>query len=173
MRVLASLSAIQGCGGLRAPINAAALLFLVCPAIASEPIIGQASVIDGDTIEIHGTRIRLEGIDAPESGQRCIGKASGAEIRCGQRAAFFLADMIGRHVVSCMESGKDRYKRTLARCEVGGQDVGAAMVKSGWAMAYVRYSSEYIPQEAEARTAELGIWATEFVPPWDWRRGAR
>lgn len=150
-----------------------AMLLLASHALAAEPIAGQASVIDGDTIEIHGQRIRLEGIDAPESGQRCIDLMSGVEIRCGQRAAFHLADMLGRHTVTCIESGRDRYKRVLARCDVGGRDVGAEMVRAGWAMAYTRYSREYEPQEAEARAVGVGIWATEFVAPWDWRRGAR
>lgn len=134
---------------------------------------GRASVIDGDTIEIHGTRIRLEGIDAPESRQTCTDKASGEAIRCGQKAAFFLADMLVEHTVTCTEDSKDRYGRALAHCQVKGQDVGAAMVRAGWALAFVRYSREYLPQEAEARAAGAGMWATEFVAPWDWRKGAR
>lgn len=138
-----------------------------------EPIVGQASVIDGDTIEIHGVRIRLEGIDAPESRQTCKSKGGDEVFRCGQRAAFYLADMLGEHTVSCTESGKDRYKRTLAHCSVQGQDVSAAMVKAGWALAFVRYSKEYVTQEDEARADGAGMWATDFVPPWDWRRGAR
>lgn len=158
-------------------MRAPALYFLAVlaasPAVAAEPIMGRASVIDGDTIDIHGTRIRLEGIDAPESRQRCTGRVSRVEIRCGQRAAFHLADMLARHVVTCTESGRDRYKRVLARCEVDGKDVGAEMVRAGWALAYTRYSREYEPQEADARAAGVGIWSTEFVAPWDWRRGAR
>lgn len=142
-------------------------------ALAASPIAGQASVIDGDTIEIHGTRIRLEGIDAPENRQTCKVKDTGEVIRCGQRAAFFLADILADHTVTCEESGKDRYQRTLARCNIQGQDVGAAMVRAGWALAYVRYSREYEPQEAEAHAAGAGMWGTEFVSPWDWRKGAR
>ncbi len=137
------------------------------------PLTGRASVVDGDTIEIHGTRIRLEGIDAPESRQTCADKASGEVIRCGQKAAFFLADMLAEHTVACTEDGKDRYGRSLAHCDVQGQDVGAALIRAGWALAFVRYSREYLPQEAEARAAGAGMWATEFVAPWDWRKGTR
>ncbi len=157
-------------------IPAAALvcgLLLAFPAFSSEPLAGRASVIDGDTIEIHGTRIRLEGIDAPESRQTSMAKEMGEVVRCGQKAAFFLADLLAEHVVTCTETGKDRYRRTLAHCEVEGQDVGASMVRAGWALAFVRYSREYLPQEDEARAGGAGMWATEFVAPWDWRKGTR
>lgn len=140
---------------------------------SAEPLMGRASVIDGDTIEIHGERIRLEGIDAPESRQTCTDRESGDQIRCGQRSALWLADMIGEKPVSCTESGRDRYKRVLAHCTVSGQDIGAAMVKAGWALAFVQYSREYEAQEAKARDAKAGIWQWEFVAPWDWRQGQR
>lgn len=148
------------------------IALVASPAFA-EPLAGRASVIDGDTIDIHGTRIRLEGFDAPESRQTCTDKASGETIRCGQKAAFFLSDMLAEHTVACTEMGKDRYGRTLAHCEVNGQDVGAAMVRAGWALAFVRYSREYLPQEEEARAAGAGMWATEFVPPWEWRKAQK
>ncbi|MGR7995835.1 thermonuclease family protein [Xanthobacter sp. ZOL 2024] len=142
-------------------------------AAAGEPIAGQASVIDGDTLEIHGTRIRLEGIDAPESRQTCVDRATGEAIRCGRNAAFFLADMLGEHTVTCVAAGRDRYGRMLAHCEVAGQDVGASMVRAGWALAFVRYSREYLPEEEEARIAAAGIWGTEFIAPWEWRAARR
>lgn len=150
----------------------AGLLLLALPAQAAG-IEGRASVIDGDTIEIHGERIRLEGIDAPESNQPCIHKTTGQKWRCGQRAAIWLSDMIGAQTVRCVESGRDQWKRMLAHCTVGGYDISAEMVRNGWAMAFVRYSREYVREEAEARSSGAGIWATEFVPPWDWRRARR
>lgn len=160
MRVLASLIVFS-------------IIAHVLPVVAGEPIAGRASVIDGDTIDIHGTRIRLEGIDAPESRQICTERPSGEPMRCGQRAAFFLADMLSEHTVTCVEAGRDRYKRILAHCEASGEDVGAAMVRAGWALAFVRYSREYLPQEDEARAAGAGMWATEFLAPWDWRAARR
>ncbi|MEP9376228.1 thermonuclease family protein [Aquabacter sp. CN5-332] len=150
-------------------VGVASLLLLATPALA-EHIVGRASVIDGDTIEIHGQRIRLEGIDAPESRQTCTDKKTGAAVRCGQRAAFFLADMIEARVVSCEPKGRDRYKRVLAQCKAAGRDIAAAMVDAGWALAYVAYSREYELCEAAARKARAGMWAYEFIPPWDWRR---
>lgn len=149
-----------------------AALLLVSPAHADD-LVGRASVIDGDTIEIHGERIRLEGIDAPESAQPCIHRETGQNWRCGQRAALWLDDLIGARPVTCTSAGADRYRRVLAHCSVGGRDIGAAMVRNGWAMAYTRYSDRYEPEEAEARKAGVGIWQTEFDPPWDWRRSRR
>ena len=150
----------------------AGFLILAAPAQAAG-IEGRASVIDGDTIEIHGERIRLEGIDAPESNQPCTHKDTGQTWRCGQRAAIWLSDTIGAETVICVEAGRDRWQRMLAHCTVGGNDIGAELVRNGWAMAFVRYSKEYVQQEAEARTARAGIWASEFDPPWDWRRAKR
>ena len=78
----------------------AGLLFTVAAASGASLIQGSASVIDGDTIEIRGQRIRLDAIDAPESSQPCL-DAAGKRYRCGQKSAFALADTIGRSVVSC------------------------------------------------------------------------
>lgn len=134
-------------------------------------ITGNASVIDGDTIEIHGTRIRLFGIDAPESGQSC--SAQGKNFRCGQRAALALADEIGNQVVNCQVKDRDRYGRVVAVCLAGGEDINAWMVANGWALAYRNYSHDYVSQEERAAGSKIGMWQGEFVPPWDWRRSRR
>ncbi len=73
----------------------------------------------------------------------------------------------------CEDLGRDRYKRIIGRCTVAGEDTGAWMVSQGLALAYRRYSLDYTGQEAEARAARRGIWAGEFVKPWQWRRGKR
>lgn len=136
-----------------------------------EPLVGVASVIDGDTLEIHGTRIRFHGIDAPESRQTCL--RAGEPVRCGKDAAFALSDFLGRKTVSCEPLKLDRYKRIVARCEVGKQDVEAWMVSNGHAVAYRKYSTEYVEVEELARAAKRGIWGTEFEMPWDWRKRTR
>jgi endonuclease YncB( thermonuclease family) len=138
---------------------------------SAQTIAGQASVIDGDTIEIHGTRIRLFGIDAPEGGQTCM--AQGKAFACGRRAAFALADKIGRQVVECQPKDRDRYGRVVAVCRVGGEDVNGWMVAQGWALAYRRYSLDYVSQEQRAQSSKAGMWQGQFQPPWDWRRGTR
>jgi endonuclease YncB( thermonuclease family) len=138
---------------------------------ASTPVgdlAGRASVIDGDTLEIHGTRVRLVGIDAPESDQSCE-DATGQAWRCGQQVALALADKIGQATVSCKGDEFDRYGRRLAVCRARGEDLGGWMVSAGLALAYRQYSSAYIGQEDTARAARLGLWAGAFVPPWEWR----
>lgn len=133
---------------------------------------GTASVIDGDTLDIHGVRVRLHGIDAPESGQTCR-DAQGTMYRCGQRAALALSGRIGRHPVSCTAYDTDSYGRTVAVCHQGGTDLNAWMVAGGHALAYCRYSRDYVDEEEEARQAIRGLWAGRFVAPWEWRRGGQ
>jgi len=145
----------------------------VALAIQSNPtIIGTASVIDGDTLEIHGERIRLFGLDAPESSQVCH-DANGDAWRCGREAAYFLSDLIGRSTVRCTVDGEDRYRRHIAICRVGNDDLGRTLVQAGLALAYRQYSTVYVEDEAIASQAGIGLWRREFVEPWRWRRGDR
>ena len=147
------------------------LAFFALP-VSAQTITGIASVTDGDSLEIRGTRIRLHGIDAPEGRQRCT-RPSGETWRCGQQAALALSDRIGRRSVSCMARDIDRYGRTIAVCSQDGVDLNAWMVREGWAVAYRRYSKDYVPDEADARRAGRNIWSGTFDMPWDWRRSAR
>ncbi len=135
----------------------------------SEPVAGVASVIDGDTLEIHGQRVRLFGIDAPEGGQPCE-TAQGERWRCGRDAAIALADLIGRAPIQCDPQDIDRYGRVVAVCYQGDLNIGAEMVRAGWAVAYRRYSRAYVRDEDAARLAGRGLWAGVFQMPWDWRR---
>ncbi len=146
-----------------------ALCLLATPALAD--MTGVASVLDGDTLEIHGQRIRFHGIDAPESRQLC--RLDGKPWQCGKDAANALAEKIGRRPVTCKDLGRDRYNRMVAKCIVAGEDLEAWMVTNGWALAYRRFSLDYVDAEADARAARRGIWASAFVKPWEWRRGKR
>lgn len=129
-------------------------------------------VIDGDTLHIAGQRVRLHGIDAPESAQQCK-DAKGAEYRCGQEATAALANRLGQKPISCKGTDIDRYGRIIAVCRLGAEDLNAWMVTQGWAMAYRTYSLDYVSEEGQARAARRGIWRGEFTPPWDWRASQR
>ena len=108
----------------------AGLLVMAAAASGAPLVQGTATVIDGDTIEICGERIRLDAVDAPESSQLCL-DAAGKRYRCGQKSAFALADMIGRGQVRCEPKGHDRYRRTIAVCFKGDTNLNALMVSEG------------------------------------------
>jgi len=133
---------------------------------------GVASVIDADTLEIRGARIRLTGVDAPESGQKCL-SADNKFVRCGSISANALDAWINRNPVACDVEGKDRYGRLLGECRVRGQSVQEWLVTNGYAIAYRSYSTAYVPAELAARSKKAGVWAGEFVEPWLWRQGLR
>jgi endonuclease YncB( thermonuclease family) len=142
---------------------------VVGPPSNPQTISGRASVIDGDTIEIRGERIRLFGIDAPESGQSCT--VQSRAFPAGQRAALALADKIASNIVDCRPKDTDRYGRNVNVCLVGGEDINGWMVANGWALAYRYYSRDYVSQEEQASKRKLGVWqCNDFIPPWDWRR---
>ena len=139
-------------------------------------LVGKSRVIDGDTIEIAGERIRLHGIDAPEAKQTCA--AGGKVWTCGREATAALTAKIGRNEVTCRGQVRDRYRRLIAVCYITYRrpnlfiqlDLNAFMVRKGWALAYRRYSNDYVDEEAEAKAERAGMWLGEFLAPWDWRR---
>ncbi|MXY32878.1 MAG: thermonuclease family protein [Boseongicola sp. SB0664_bin_43] len=141
-------------------------------ALAQDLVSGPARVIDGDTVEVQGVRIRMHGIDAPESEQECL-DAAGKAYSCGQVATNALASMVGRGSVGCRVRDTDRYGRLIAVCYRHGVDLNAWMVRDGHALAYRRYSGDYVPHEIAARARRAGVWQGRFVAPWDWRRGVR
>jgi endonuclease YncB( thermonuclease family) len=148
------------------------MLAYALAAVAISTLTGQASVVDADTIEIRGERIRLVGVDAPESGQKCFTHA-GKPWRCGTVAANALDTWINRNPVTCDIEGKDRYDRLLGTCRVRGEDMQAWLVANGHALAYRTYSTAYVPAELKARAAAAGMWSGDFVAPWEWRKGLR
>jgi endonuclease YncB( thermonuclease family) len=155
---------------LRQIVLAIAVL-LSAPATALAATSGPARVIDGDTIDVSGQRIRLHGIDTPEVEQSC--QRGGVSWLCGAEATKTLKGLIRGSDVSCSERDQDRYGRIVAVCYANGRDLNAAMVLLGLALAYRKYSDDYIGQEVSAKAAGRGLWGGQFVPPWDWRRGKR
>ncbi|MSO54573.1 MAG: thermonuclease family protein [Rhodospirillales bacterium] len=157
---------------LLAAVEAALLLvWALDPGDAATTLSGQAKIVDGDTLEIHGTRIALHGIDAPELGQACF--IDGAPWSCGRLAKEALRDEIGDSVVICSDMEDSRFRRVLAVCTLDGRDLGRWMVRQGWALSYRQHWTDYNRDEAVARQARLGVWRGEFRPPWDWRKNSR
>jgi endonuclease YncB( thermonuclease family) len=139
-------------------------------------IVGKATVIDGDTITINKSKIRFSAIDAPEKnyrGQTQFCKGPQGLWACGKKASSALKQLINGQEVQCTNEGNDRYGRTLSICYANGMDLQAEMVRSGMAVAYLRYSNRYENEQIEAMIAQVGIWAGPFVEPEDWRRQNR
>ena len=135
-------------------------------------IVGKATVIDGDTISINKYKIRFSGIDAPEKnyrGQTQLCKGPKGVWACGKKASSSLRQLINGQEVQCTDEGKDRYGRTLSICYANGVDLQAEMVRSGMAVAYLRYSDRYENEMVEAMNAQVGIWGGPFVEPEQWR----
>lgn len=141
---------------------------------ADEPerVVGAAVVTDGDSIRIEGTRIRLDGIDAPERRQKCK-DAQGKTYPCGQISMQALKLLVKAGDIRCIKKGSNRYGRLLAQCFAGDIDLSAKQVQQGWAVAYRKYDQTYVTDEKQARDAKLGMWAGTFEMPWNWRRKNR
>jgi endonuclease YncB( thermonuclease family) len=133
------------------------------------PILGPARIIDGDTIVIGDFKIRMHGIDAPESDQLCQ-RADGSDWQCGLEATRFLARLVAGRPVSCQPLGLDNYDRVLGTCAANGIDLNAEMVRQGFAWAFVKYSGDYVEVEKEARAAKRGIFQAPTQPAWDFRK---
>lgn len=144
-----------------------AVLFLLAARVPweqGEQMQGVAHVVDGDTLVIAATRIRLAGIDAPEIGQSCV--RDGGPYACGEAARATLARLAGTSQLICQGRGHDRYQRVVARCSAGEVELNRRMVELGWAVAY----GDYHREERAARQAGNGLWAGSFEQPQQWRR---
>jgi endonuclease YncB( thermonuclease family) len=159
--------------GLVAVCSLVALLWSATTALG-QPIVGEAEVIDADTIRINGTTIRLWGIDAPEGRQECLRR--GKVWLPGPEATEALRGFLSRSgSVACEpRARKDRNGRTVAVCRAAGLDIGGELVRLGWAWDYPTYSRAYYQKpESEARSGRRGVWAAKCDPPWMWREERR
>ena len=145
----------------------AALLLLPGLAHAAD-VTGLAKVREGDTVVIGSNRIRLGGIDAPSVDQLCL-NTKGERWTCGVAARDELIKHVEGKSWTCHLGTTDRRGRSVARCEVDGEDIQKWMVKNGWALAYDRFSHDYDADQAAARDAKSGMWQGAFIAPWDWR----
>ena len=156
------------------------ITFFLAQKLNSAEIYGVPKIIDGDTVYINTKKIRLEGIDAPEIKQKCkkpflkissiIGFEFSKNYSCGVIAKKKLIDKISNSKIKCITSSKDRYKRFLATCFKGKINLNKWMVRNGNAVAYKRYSKDYVKDEAYAKENKLGVWKGSFIMPEKWRK---
>ena len=155
-------------------------LLLIFDPLNSIEISGTPKIVDGDTIHINKYKIRLEGIDAPEIKQKCkkdflkissvIGFAFKKNYFCGLESKKKLEKKINNSNIKCISLSKDRYKRYLATCYKNNINLNKWMVKNGFAVAYKRYSKQYLNDEKYAKQNKLGIWRGTFLRPEKWRK---
>ena len=142
-------------------------LLMPLPA-AAQTFSGPAAAIDGDSLEVAGRRIRLFGIDAPESRQDCR-DGRGRFYACGMKARDALADAIGNGAVACTPVGES-YDRDVAICTASGRDLSETMVRGGHALELAQHSrGRYSAAERAARAARRGLWEGSFERPAQWR----
>ncbi|KUO51900.1 MAG: hypothetical protein APF78_08130 [Sphingomonadales bacterium BRH_c3] len=149
-------------------LAAVAIVLAAAPTtIHAQSLRGTARVTDGDSLSVSGMQVRLFGIDAPELSQNCFD--SEKPFACGEMAKAKLESLIGDAVVSCLRKSTDPYGRMVAICSTGGVDIAQAMVEAGWAMAYRKYSKDYVASEQRARSSKSGLWRWDFRTPEDYR----
>jgi len=143
------------------------LALLAVVAVLPEPLVtrleGRIRTIDGDSLMLAESEIRLQGIDAPEARQSCT--KNGVAWDCGRQAARQLARMVAGRRARCEAWDRDQHGRLLAICWVGEVEINRRLVEQGWAVSFGRYQAA----ERDARKARAGLWAGEFEQPSDWR----
>ena len=142
-----------------------AVCLLVPASLSAQTFSGKCvGISDGDTIKVLSgkeTKIRLEDIDCPESGEPFSAKAK-----------KFASSLVYGKNVTLRVKETDRYGRLVARVFADGQDVSVALVQAGLAWHYTKYSSDSVLAQAEktARAAEINIWSLPNpAPPWELR----
>lgn len=163
---------------MRALLLALAVVAGAPPATGAEEASGPACVTDGDTIVVNGKRrggrctggvpVRLFGIDAPALAQTCR-HAGGRDFLCGRAAASFVLEVVKERAVLCAGKARNDAGFLIATCTVDGEDLGARVVREGWALADRMHSEAYLPEEDAAKAARRGLWAMQFTPPWEWQ----
>ena len=137
--------------------------------VISSEIYGIPVITDGDTIKISNNKVRLHGIDAPEKKQKCTKNKK--KYNCGTVATEALIKKIGKNTVKCLiQKKKDRYNRFIGVCFVEKEDLNKWMVRNGHAIAYRRYSKDYILDEEFAKINKFGLWSGTFLKPEKWRK---
>lgn len=154
----------------------AILVAIVCgqTAFAAGEFSGRPKVLDGDTLDFAGRVVRLAGIDAPELDQTC--RAAGRAWACGREARWAALNRVSPHWVTCVAQGRDVAGTERAVCYLAGigqEDLGAWLLRQGWALAEPGADPAYHAAQASAQSAGRGLWRGRFVAPWAWRLGQR
>ena len=150
---------------------AAAIVLASEPAAAAE-VQGKPRILDGDTLEVGGQRLRLYGIEAPARDQVC--RRAGQEYACGKVARAVLWALVDGREVSCAPVAAAEADGTAAAiCTAGDTSLNEDMVASGWALADPAGVVPYDQLERVAKTARRGLWTGKFDPPATWRRNAQ
>lgn len=148
------------------------LLLALCalPAPAADFAAKVVGITDGDTLTVltpvkRQVKVRMHGIDAPETGQDF-----------GSRAKQAASELAFGKQVTVREVDWDRYGRTVAEVTLpGGRSLNREMVRAGMAWWYAKYAPadrDLAELEADAKAAKRGLWSQpEAVPPWEWRSG--
>ncbi|MTI00686.1 thermonuclease family protein [Roseibium sp. RKSG952] len=134
-------------------------------AFSADRIEGRVHVVDADTWDVGGVRVRLHGIDAPELDQSCK-DAQGQNWSCGAWATQQVKERFEGKTAACVPRDRDRYDRVVARCNVRGTDVAQVMVLEGLAFAYRKYSNDYVAAETKAVASNQGLHAGQVQVPW-------
>jgi len=127
-----------------------------------------ARAVDGDSLIYNNKKIRLLGLDAPEYDQKCLDE-NDAVYSCGEMSKKYLAK-ISKGKINCKKITIDKYKREISTCYKNGKNINQEMVRSGWALAYRYFSTEYIQDEEYAKEHKLGMWKGRFVNPRTYRK---
>lgn len=147
----------------------AAATALPVVSFATPGLVGSVRVIDGDTIDVGGTRVRIHGIDAPETAQTCKTE-QGQSWACGKWVTAQVTTLFGGRQARCEAITKDRYDRIVARCFVQGQDIGHVIVSEGLAFAYRKYATDYVLAEKAAAVRDIGLHASRVQNPSQFRQ---
>jgi endonuclease YncB( thermonuclease family) len=162
--------------------SALTLALIVALPLAAAPRLtgevgGIARVIDGDTLDVGGTRVRLAVVDAPERGQTCDQR--GKPLRCGQAATAALIALAEGRRVACEVGPRRSHRRVVGWCRTAERVLNLALIEAGQAVILPRYLAEWPDQapalraaETAARKARRGLWGMQAMSPEVWRGGS-
>jgi len=128
---------------------------------------GKPRVIDGDTLEIRGERIRLFGVDTPEIGQPWWND-DGEQRDGGALAKEALSALVDGRKLTVNVLREDQYRRSIAIVKVDRRDIARVLVRQGWAFASPG-SARYRRTQQSAKRRKRGFWRGEITMPWDYR----